>query len=391
MTHKTSTKRRVYVGGLVLALAATLSPVTAMGDAGVEAPPLEEAVSSALQSALGSSLDDSAPLTLEGSVVTHEGPGFVATTDLSEGQALRVQLESDEVADDEQLILAIKTSDLSINSELQDGLIVAPTQEDAYHTVTQPVESGVRIMHVIEERSAPVEYATRFLAGTPISPVLVESGKLFLHDTDGVYVGELEAPWAVDAVGVPVPTRYEWRDGTLVQIVDHHSGNFNYPIVADPEWTYNYNTSTTLPQMGVTATKAVAELRRCFNCSFPIAGAPVAYPAVGAILNLNASPITLIKIAAPVKVSLSTGARLAFLAQAGHFDGAGSTILFHFYQTCSGSMPTLRLSVNATVKKDNGAVVNAGNAAIAKTQWQNFMNKTYANTAARPGYVPGTC
>lgn len=40
--------------------------------------------------------------------------------------------------------------------------------------------------------------------------------------------------WAVDASGRRVPTRFQLDGDTLIQVVEHASGEFNYPIVADP-------------------------------------------------------------------------------------------------------------------------------------------------------------
>lgn len=64
---------------------------------------------------------------------------------------------------------------------------------------------------------------------------LAESGGAFFIVND-VIVGGVLAPWAVDANGVDVPTRYITEDGLLVQIVDHLGGGYAYPIVADPTY-----------------------------------------------------------------------------------------------------------------------------------------------------------
>src|SRR5690606_35224627 len=42
-------------------------------------------------------------------------------------------------------------------------------------------------------------------------------------------------PWAIDAEGRQVPTRYEVDDEGVTQVVDHRAGDFAYPIVADPK------------------------------------------------------------------------------------------------------------------------------------------------------------
>lgn len=44
----------------------------------------------------------------------------------------------------------------------------------------------------------------------------------------------LGAPWAKDANGEDVPTSFAFSGGVLTQVVDSSSGDFAYPIVADP-------------------------------------------------------------------------------------------------------------------------------------------------------------
>ncbi|MCQ4119695.1 hypothetical protein [Rhodococcus tibetensis] len=64
-----------------------------------------------------------------------------------------------------------------------------------------------------------------------------EHGKpeLFVFDADGNPVSTIDAPWAYDANGTPIPTHYEIRDGQLVQVVDTAGiENLVYPILADP-------------------------------------------------------------------------------------------------------------------------------------------------------------
>ena len=60
-------------------------------------------------------------------------------------------------------------------------------------------------------------------------------------DDDGIqqevdYVSSsFDAPWAADAAGVSVPTRYEVRGDTVVQVVDFTQAHA-FPVVADPNW-----------------------------------------------------------------------------------------------------------------------------------------------------------
>ncbi|HYN95329.1 MAG TPA: hypothetical protein VES42_15890 [Pilimelia sp.] len=54
----------------------------------------------------------------------------------------------------------------------------------------------------------------------------------------GRLIGAVDPAWALDARGVAVPTRYEVRDGALVQHVDHRGAT--YPVVADPKITFGW-------------------------------------------------------------------------------------------------------------------------------------------------------
>ncbi|MFT4262757.1 MAG: hypothetical protein QM572_05205 [Nocardioides sp.] len=62
-------------------------------------------------------------------------------------------------------------------------------------------------------------------------------GGIDVIGSDGVsLLGDIEAPWATDATGQPVPTSFELVDGQIVQSV-LASEDTQYPVVADP--TYN--------------------------------------------------------------------------------------------------------------------------------------------------------
>ncbi len=51
----------------------------------------------------------------------------------------------------------------------------------------------------------------------------------------GGLTGIIDAPWAYDANGTPVPTHYEISGDVLTQVVDHICDNYTYPITADPK------------------------------------------------------------------------------------------------------------------------------------------------------------
>ncbi|MTB89670.1 hypothetical protein H9L21_14160 [Aeromicrobium senzhongii] len=52
----------------------------------------------------------------------------------------------------------------------------------------------------------------------------------------GEPVAAIEKPWAVDANGVEVATRYVTDGSNLVQVVDHRQADIAFPVTADPKY-----------------------------------------------------------------------------------------------------------------------------------------------------------
>lgn len=373
-----------------LLLASLSLPAWANGDPAPEES-ISKVVNEALLEATGESLDGAPNFDLVGTELQHESEDFSLSFDLADSaNKFEVLMESSESEKPEgeaqEVMLSIEVPGLEgAATSLDEQLVGSVDPGDDSETVVQPHAQGLRIMEIIHEPTAPRDYLTNFSSGREIDPVFLEDGTIFLHDIDGEYLGHLDPPWALDSDGRPVPTSYSWKDGTLIQHVEHQSGDYKYPIVSDPTWTYSFNGSPSIAGYGVTWRMADSELRRCFNCSFPISGAPVWYPRTGEIIRLNASPMSLINVAAPVKVNGASPGFFSFIAQRGHFDDEGSRIGFVFYQTCSKGVPTLRLSVTATILRDRGSFANSANSAIARGQWQNFLDRTYKNTWNRQG------
>lgn len=64
---------------------------------------------------------------------------------------------------------------------------------------------------------------------------LTSDGGVEAFDHDGTLIATAPAPWARDAKGTPVPTHFEIDGTTLIQVVEHRSGEYTYGIVADPD------------------------------------------------------------------------------------------------------------------------------------------------------------
>ncbi|SDW74203.1 hypothetical protein SAMN05421504_1011392 [Amycolatopsis xylanica] len=134
----------------------------------------------------------------------------------------------------------------------------------------------------------------------------------------------------------------------------------------------------------VGADVVLKELERCFNCSFPIDGAPAHFPAEGEHLPLSACVLPGICMDAPVKsYKLMENGQfkgLRFVAEPGHFDGAGSTIEFRFGNDASG-----KLVLNVQAKVVDPAVPDFVNKAVASYKWSDFADALSANIREHQG------
>lgn len=124
-----------------------------------------------------------------------------------------------------------------------DGRYVLPADGGATLSVA-PTATGTQILVGIESAEAPTSYAFGLDAPRGFVPELTAGGAVEIVNEAGDVAAQVEVPWAVDAEGRRVPTRFELRDGAITQVVDHRTGDFAYPIVADPKiFTCDFYTS----------------------------------------------------------------------------------------------------------------------------------------------------
>ncbi|MEW2444843.1 hypothetical protein [Micromonospora marina] len=95
---------------------------------------------------------------------------------------------------------------------------------------------SAQLLTVMRSPSASSEqrYALTLPTGTGLVPA--EDGGYVLMNDNGSIVGAVDAPWAVDAGGKALPTRYRLDGNTLIQSTDTEGAAF--PVVADPKLTY---------------------------------------------------------------------------------------------------------------------------------------------------------
>ena len=130
--------------------------------------------------------------------------------------------------------LKIETGDTAFGQDVLGQPLSDTTTvfEDAYPSadaVVQETAEGVRLISVIHDAAAPTEFLYTF--GDAVLTRNEGTGAIEIS-RDDVSLGFVDMAWAVDAAGNEVPTEYEIRGSTLVQIVDHAGAQ--YPVVADP-------------------------------------------------------------------------------------------------------------------------------------------------------------
>lgn len=95
-------------------------------------------------------------------------------------------------------------------------------------------DGSLQMVTKIDNRDAPTEY--KYVMGVPQGTKLVhqKDGSVLILDNNGKMVSAMSKPWAVDAQGTPVNTKYVIQGNELIQVIDHTSQDYKYPIVADP-------------------------------------------------------------------------------------------------------------------------------------------------------------
>lgn len=87
---------------------------------------------------------------------------------------------------------------------------------------------------MIEAPDAPTIFAINVELPEGVVLTQDEGGALLATGEDGKLVLGVAPAWAYDAAGVAVPTHYVIDGTEIIQVVDHQSGNYQYPISADP-------------------------------------------------------------------------------------------------------------------------------------------------------------
>ncbi|MDR6866019.1 hypothetical protein J2Y69_000604 [Microbacterium resistens] len=119
-----------------------------------------------------------------------------------------------------------------------DGTVVyadagaSPASRDAIAVQTL-ADGSTRVQTVLASPTSAHEFGYELDGFTPVQD---GEGNFGFLNGDGILV-PVASPWAKDANGADVATRYEIRGDRLVQVVTP-SASTAYPIVADPTWAW---------------------------------------------------------------------------------------------------------------------------------------------------------
>lgn len=189
-------------------------------------------VDDALSGELGGLLLDAAAsfsTASEAAVVSSEGGSLTVPLDPSEPVSLSV----DGASIDIDLPYSSEATDAVV---LESGVVTYPSDTAAANAVV-PLTDGVQFLTTIASADAPSAFAYSMELPVGAALEMREDGTAVV-EVDGQVILATSGAWAKDAMGVDIPTSYEVVGTTLVQRVEHQSGPYAYPIVADPTLVY---------------------------------------------------------------------------------------------------------------------------------------------------------
>lgn len=224
--------------------------------------------------------------------------------------------------------------------------------------------------------------STTFALPAGFYPQKQASGEYYLTN-GGEVRGAVMPPWAKDATGRDLKTSYEWDGLTVTQDVEVPADAV-FPITADPAWSYTW---TAVIKIGDPLTLRT-KMHSCFNCTFPVQGAPAAFPVTGqklpltvgiAGINLDFTCIFDQEAWTPKVPELYPNGQFGFWFNSApsHVDGAGSRISFNFWtKQETDSSIKMRFTVTGNITNETPAgmpqwIYLPG----AKAQWEVFVRR----------------
>lgn len=250
----------------------------------------------------------------------------------------------------------------AVTESIDEGISTLKSHSGDTQGLMKATPFGTSVATVISDKNSQSTFSYHLPSGSASGLVETGSGTLVeASNGESHYFGPAEA---VDNSGKPVPSFYALDSGVLTQTVSISNEGINFPVVARSDLGYTAEYAT---QKSASSNEAI--LKICFNCYFPVAGAPVAFPSPGDLLPLTVAGFN---FECRFKSEFEgTGGSwgYTFDATTNHVDGSGSSIVFDF-KIIDGSW---HLQVSALVVNDflaNNPVYELG----AKRTWQDFVD-----------------
>lgn len=278
-----------------------------------------------------------------------------------------VSFESTDISG--QIKLSVTVDYASGLLSVGDGLAVLRGSNAPVSAVLDEGKNGFRIITTLN--SKPDQNRFRYTFDVPSDTQLEKTPNNYLMHSAGKILGSIAKPWALDANGVELETHFEWHKGVLEQVLDVDLQNVTYPVVMDPAWGYiqqydlNYSPTTNF-----------SRLQTCFNCYFPVAGAPRYFPSYGQLLPLNVLNVGNFECTMGSTYSGTNYRAFQFNATRNHIDGYGSNIVFQLTKIGTRNA----LVVDAYIVNDFWLIGQGVYVAAAGAQWQIFANNLNSTT-----------
>ena len=261
--------------------------------------------------------------------------------------------------------VSIQIPSTSIVAKSEDGLSYIGASSADSQQVVQPLDEGFRILNISKNENSPTEFS--YILNLPAGATAeMNMGTVRVTRGDEI-LGSIKEPWAVDASGKQIETYFTLEGNTLTQHVKINS-SANFPIISDPNWGY-------VATYALTTSHVVSweRLHNCFNCYFPVDGAPSKWPAFGQRLPLTVTQLGIVsnmECTMNYILTSTTYYKWKFLATKNHIDGLGSNIIFELRKTSTGKY---QLVVDAWIVNDFWGG-NLTYEILAKSNWQTFAD-----------------
>jgi hypothetical protein len=131
--------------------------------------------------------------------------------------------------------------DAAAGKVVSPGVVAYPNDNGSATAVQAESDGSTRFLTIIANADAPTEYAYKVSIPDGGKVVTTGDGGAAILDSGGQLMSTVPAPWAKDAHDQSVPTHFVVENNSLTQVVDHTSGDFAYPVTADPRITWSWS------------------------------------------------------------------------------------------------------------------------------------------------------